>query len=123
MHSVFAMAGPAEAALTQAGAIIFMIVLLTLLAAAFGLFARSRVAALLALALALSILALFSPWEVFRPVESEDPDVQGWVAIFQRLAIWWAVSVVGAVASVCRAFLGRTPSPAAVGHNEGGVHQ
>src|SRR5690349_12949625 len=103
MVPLFGMAGPAEAAESYALMIGYAGLLLLGLAAAVGLFARSRVAAGIAGALAVVLALMFTPWEAFRPFESADPDVHSWVAAWRQFGWWWGFAVAAAVAASVRA--------------------
>jgi hypothetical protein len=91
MPPLFAMAGLAEAAWAQMLGLLCLGLLIVTVTAVFGLFFRSRVTLLAALALTLAVSACFTPWEAFRPIEGNDPDAVALMGDFRTLAVWWVV--------------------------------
>jgi hypothetical protein len=115
MGPLFGMAGLAEAGEAFALMTAYGGLLPVGLAAAIGLFARSRTASGIALVLAFGITLLFMPWEAFRPYQSDDPDVHHWVAAWRQFGWVWGVTVLAAVAAAVRAFGFPAKSASAVG--------
>ena len=95
---MFAMAGIAEAAAAMVLGIgycwLFLVGVVVLFAAGF----RSRIVAGIALGLLALLTVLAQPWQLFRPVASDDSDVQDWASAERGFATWWVVAVVGVVA-------------------------
>jgi hypothetical protein len=104
MGLLFGMAGLAEAGEAFALMVGYGGLLLVGLAAAIGLFARSRIAAGVALTVVLVVTLLYMPWEAFRPYQSDDPDVHHWVAEWRGFGRCWSVAVAAAVLAAVRAF-------------------
>ncbi len=104
MISLVGMAGLAEAAEFIVLSVGYGGLLLSGLAATVGLFAYSRVASGVALALVLALTLMLTPWEAFRTFESADPDVHDWVAAWRGFGWCWGVAVAAAVAVSVRAF-------------------
>jgi hypothetical protein len=104
MQPLLGMAGLAEAAWIYAlGLLCFGLFAVTIIAV-LGLTFRSRIASVIALVLVFFLSLLFMPWEAFRPVESDDPDVYSLMGSFQSLAVWWVVVSAGTIASVVWVF-------------------
>jgi hypothetical protein len=92
MGPLFGMAGLAEAAFAQVAGMLCIGVILAFGAAFVTLAFRSRVAAVIGLAV-WAILALWlQPWRDFWPEPSDDPDLQSFQATFQQLAWWWVAA-------------------------------
>jgi hypothetical protein len=99
---VFGLAGLAEAslALGQAVSWLCFVVLAGLCFVTF--MSRSTRLAWITLGIALvsSLLLMPTPWDVFRPVSSNDPDVVHWTDVYRTLCIGWLVVITCAVGLV-----------------------
>lgn len=104
MSPLFGLAGPAEAFDALALAIGNGGLLLLGLTTAVAFVTRSRVAAGVALAVAFVVTVLFTPWEAFRPYQSDDPDVHSWVATWRTFGWWWGLAVAATLATTVLAF-------------------
>lgn len=107
MDPLFGMAGLAEAAesatfLTGCGGL-----LLLGLSATIAVFTRSRVAAGIALSMAVLIAALFVPWDAFRPYRAGDSDGNFWIARWRAFGWGWGIAAAAALVGTVRAFPAR----------------
>jgi hypothetical protein len=113
---LFAMVGFAEGAIGVALGLMCIGVFLMTLCAGLGLLLRSRVASVAGLLLVLLTAYLFFPWEAFRQEPFDDPDAADLQATYRRLARWWVLASIAAVAGAARAFCSRRVKAIALRH-------
>jgi hypothetical protein len=97
------MAGLAEAGLAFALLIGLGGLLLAGVAALLGWGCRSPAAALVAVLLVCLVGLCLTPWEALGPVESDDPDVDAWIAMHRAFIVLWALTGAAALAATFRA--------------------
>jgi hypothetical protein len=107
MSTLFAMAGFAEAAIVLTLLVILGGLVLLALTAFIGWYWRSRVAAVIAFWGGFLIGLLIMPWEAFRVIQSDDPDVYDLVLFHRIVSFVWAIGFAGAIASLVRAYKDR----------------
>ena len=110
MRPVFGMAGLAEAAWIQALGLLCFGLLFVTVVTLFALARRSRIASALAFVVALLLTVLFLPWQAFRPVEGDDPDLHSLMGTFRSLAVWWIAVIAGTITSLLWTFCCRPES-------------
>ena len=109
MRPLLGMAGLAEAAFAQVAGMLCIGVAWAFVAAFVNLALRSRVAAVIGVAVwAALLLALWlRPWRDFAPEPSDDRDLQSFLTTFEQLAWWWVAASVSLALATVWAFLPR----------------
>jgi hypothetical protein len=104
MGPLFGMAGIAEAAFAEAAGMLCIGVVVVFAAALVVLLYRTRLAAVLGVAVWALLAMRLEPWRGFWPEHSDDPDLQSFLEAFQQLAWWWVAATSGLALAVVRAF-------------------
>jgi hypothetical protein len=100
MASFFAAAGLAEAAWQLYVLLCWTALFLVVAATVAALRLRSRIMAIVALALLVAMSLYLTPWNAFDPFPPEayeDPDVVLWAPRFRRVGMAWVVVSVAAI--------------------------
>lgn len=105
MRPLFAMAGLAEAGEAAALMISCGGLLVLILAAAIGFFARSRFATAAAVLWAFASTCLCVPWSALAPYQSDDPDVRYWIGQWRIIAAFWGLAAAATLAAWVRVFV------------------
>ena len=106
MGPLFGMAGLAEAAFAEAAGMLCIGVVAVFAAALVVLLYRTKVAAVLGVAVWALLAMWLEPWRGFWPEHSDDPDLQSFLAAFQQLAWWWVAASSSLALAVVRAYSG-----------------
>jgi TctA family transporter len=94
---VFGVAGLAEAAMAATLMIGVVGLVLVCVGAVAGYMFRRVEFVIAAILVAIVLGLLLTPWEAFHSVQSDDPDVQNWVAQFRCLAVAWVLVLFASV--------------------------
>jgi hypothetical protein len=102
--SLLGMVGFAEGVIGDALELMLIGVFLLAVCAAEAIRSRSEVAGIAALLMVALTAFLFEPWTAFALEPSDDWDARSLQAAYLRLARWWVLASVAALAGAVRAF-------------------
>lgn len=109
MTPLLGMAGLAEAGMAADLMLSYCVLLLILVTTILSLIFRSWWASLTSITLAALMGMMCLPWDWLNPVETNDPDFQGFLASYRSLIWYWVATAIFALLSFVLVFwkLGR----------------